>query len=583
MLVELHIRNFALIDALAIPFRPGLNVLTGETGAGKSIIIDAIGAALGEKVGSEVIRTGAEQAEVQALFQLPLEHPTWRRMEEMGLSVEEDGSLLLQRVIGVGRSQCRVNGQPVTLGMLREVGEHLVDIHGQHEHQTLLHVRHHLSLLDAIGGAAIAEPLARYQHLYRRWRALREELRTLRWDESEKARRMDLLQFQLEEIQRARLQPGEWEALREERHRLLHAERLASSALRAYEALYEMERGEGKSALDLVGEARREVEAIAQIDPSMAPLLETLETALAALEETARELRRYQESLEFQPGRLEEIEERLALLERLRRKYGATTEEILAYRDRIAAELETLQHSEERIGELEAQLEHLERELAEAAENLSQARRKVSQRLEKAVVEHLQELRMERVRFAVHLERREAQEGLLHRGQRLALTERGWDAVEFLISPNPGEPLKPLARIASGGELSRIMLALKTVLAEVDPVPTLVFDEIDIGIGGETANALGAKLAHIAQGKQVLCVTHLPHIASRAHHHLSVSKHTKGEHTYVAVEVVEGERRVEEIGRLLSGEPLTEAALRHARELLEGSPTPPRRRVRVGR
>lgn len=573
MLTELHIRNFAIIDELAIRFAPGLNVLTGETGAGKSIVIDAIGAILGEKMGGEYVRSGSEAALVEATFELAEHHPTWCVLEEMGLPAE-DGTLLMAREIHrSGRSRCRVNGRSATVSMLRDIGEQLVDIHGQHEHQFLLKVERHLQVLDETGDSRLHQARERVRASYRRWRDLREQLAQLRLDEREKARRIDLLTFQQNEITQAHLQPREDVALQEERARLVHAERLAQAATITYGLLYGGLTEEGRSALDAASEAQRHLEDMARLDASLKPLLENLETAIYTLQDTAHELAAYREKLEFNPTRLDEIESRLELINTLRRKYGATIEEILAYGEQVARELAEITHSEERQAELEQELAEVAHQLGDEAARLSELRRGAARRLEREVIQHLRDLRMEKVSFEVAFTRRPDENGVPVGEERWAVTAEGIDQIEFLISPNPGEPLKPLAKIASGGEISRFMLALKSVLAAADQLPTLIFDEIDVGIGGATARAVGMKLAGLGRSKQVVCVTHLPQIASLAEAHYRIEKRPFQKRTRVEVTRLDEVGQLQEIGRMLGGEEITEATLEHARELLRGRGT----------
>lgn len=567
MLTELNIRNFAIIDDLTLRFAPGLNVLTGETGAGKSIVIDAIGAVLGQKVGPECVRSGSPSALIEATFEVDESNPVWTVLEEMGIPPEEE-VLLAREVLPEGRSRCRINGRAATVSMLRNAGIYLVDIHGQHEHQSLLRVDHHLAVLDNTGDRKLQEARETVREQYRRLLQLRQQLESLRLDEREKARRIDLLTFQAREIAEAKLQPGEDEQLRAERVRLSNAERLASAAGIAYALLYEgLEEGQ-RSALDLVSEAQAQIEEISRLDARMEGLREAIEGAAYTLQDVAHELVAYQSRLEFNPARLDEIEARLESIENLSRKYGPSIPAILDYGRAVEQELSEIAHSEERMEELQAQLTALETDLGQAAQRLSGLRRVAAKQLQRRVVQHLRDLRMERVAFEVSFDRTLSASGVPVDGQRYAVSADGIDQVEFLIATNPGEPLKPLAKIASGGEISRIMLAIKSVLAAVDQMPTLIFDEIDVGIGGATARAVGTKLARIAQSRQVLCVTHLPQIASLAQAHFRIVKRPFQKRTRVEVALLEEEERVVEIGRMLGGEPLTPTTLEHARELM---------------
>lgn len=491
MLIELHVRDFAIIDEVTLRLEPGLNVLTGETGAGKSILVDAVAVLVGGRADVEMIRAGAERALIEGLFQVDaavgaLLAPI---LEQHGLlEAEPPGEVVLSREIRPGgRHVARVNGRLVPLHVLREIGQILVDIHGQTEHLSLLRPREQLELLDRYAGvgelrAALAERVAR-------WRAVRREIEQLRQDEREKVRRMDLLRFQIEEIEAARLREGEEEALLQERNRLANAEQLAHLADALYRALYEGEE-EAPSALDRLSEAARSLQALARIDPLFQPYIETIGSLIAQVEDLAHMVRDYREGIEFNPRRLAQIEERLDLIRRLQRKYGDTIPEILAYARRAKQELETLAHAEERLTALEEEAESLLREIGELGLRLSRQRQEAAERLAREVEAQLADLRMAGARFAVALERVPDPEGAYADGTRWAFDATGLDRVTFLIAPNIGEGLRPLARIASGGETSRLMLALKVALAQADPVPTLIFDEIDQGIGGRVLSLI---------------------------------------------------------------------------------------------
>ncbi|HHX38601.1 MAG TPA: DNA repair protein RecN, partial [Armatimonadetes bacterium] len=495
MLSELHITDFALVDELSIRFGPGLNVLTGETGAGKSIIIDAISAILGMRADYDLIRTGAQRAVVQAAFDVSDAPEARAAATEAGIESEEDLLLVTRELQASGKSQCRVNGRLATVSMLRALGRTLIDVHGQHEHQSLLSVSRHLDLLDAWAGPEVMELRARFAERFRALASLDEQIEKLTTDARDRARKVDLYQFQIQEIDAAGLHDGEEEELEAERLRLANAEKLFLNAGQAYDRL----RGDD-ALLDGLAACQELLEGLAEVDRSASSLLDTVGSALYQLEDAAKELRTYRDSIEFNPERLEEVQERLIALQHLKRKYGDTIAEILAYREQLAADLDGLTHSEEREAELRQQREAVHAEVTALAEQLTHLRRETTGRFQDAVEAELAALAMEQTRFRVALEIG-------------ALGPTGTDRVEFLISPNPGEPLKPLARIASGGELSRVMLALKSILARVDRVPTLIFDEVDVGIGGRTAHVIGEKLAALGKEKQVLCVTHLPQVA----------------------------------------------------------------------
>jgi len=583
VLTELRIRDFAIIDELQLTFAPGFSVLTGETGAGKSIIIDTVELVLGGWAESSIVRAGADCAIVEAAFRIRPEQqaalaPTLAREELTG---DEANLLLLGREVRLnGRNVCRVNGRAVTLTLLRQVAEGLVDIHGQSEHLSLLRVREHVNLLDRY---AELWPLRRQvAELARQVRAVRQELADLLRSERELAHRADLLQFQIGEIEAATLEPGEEEGLLEERVRLANAEQLAELT---DAALHALEEGSGsiepgaRSALDLLGAALRALEKLAHVDPAQEPQLRTAESASYQIEELARSLHAYREQVEHNPRRLREVEERLVIIRRLERKYGSTIPEVLAYAQGAARELDTITHSEERIVELQAKEEQLLAELGGLAAELSQRRHEAARRLAAEVEEELNDLRMEGAHFGVDFQWKEDTAGVpVPKSQpptgRVAFDASGIDRVEFLVSPNPGEPLKPMIKIASGGETSRLMLALKTVLSHADETPTLVFDEIDQGIGGRVGATVGEKLWSLAVGKgpdslhhQVLCVTHLPQLAGFGDVHFRVEKHVKDERTVTRVRQLQGQAQVEELAQMLGGS--GEAARQSAEEILE--------------
>jgi DNA repair protein RecN (Recombination protein N) len=566
MLQELSITNLAIIDHLRLSFSPGMNVLTGETGAGKSIIVDAVSALLGARVSAEtIVRSGSERATVEAVFTLTPEQSEELRplLEEYGLD-DGEGTLILSREISrSGRSVCRVNGRAVTLSLLEEIGQRLIDIHGQSEHLSLLRVREHLFFLDRYAGlTAQREHLAGIVAEIRR---VRQALQACLQDERELARRMDLLQYQVAEIEAARLDPDEEAELLHQRTMLANAERLSELASSSYTLLDGGE--QRRSALDILGAALHDLQQLERLDPSLAELRQALEGAIYQLEDVARSLRRYRDSIEYSPARLKQVEDRLSLIHTLKRKYGDTVEEVLRFAQRAREELESIAHNEERVAELREQEEALLRQAGEEAARLSEARQRAAKELERAIEEELAELKMERARFVVSIERVEDPSGPEIDGKRWALDATGIDRVEFLIAPNVGEPPKPLAKIASGGETSRLMLAMKGVLSAADPVPTLIFDEIDAGISGRVGTLVGRRLWNLTRQHQVLCVTHLPQIASFADRHLGVSKQVDGERTVTVVHPLSGDERQRELAALLGGDG-SQSALLNARDLL---------------
>ncbi len=573
MLSELTIQDFAIIHELQMCFASGFNVLTGETGAGKSIIVDAVSLVLGSRADSEFVRSGASQASVEAIFVLDQEGQATigPLLEEDGLEGDDASLLLLSREVRrEGRNVCRVNGRAVSLKVLSMIGQHLVDIHGQTEHLSLMRVGEHADLLDRYGELwPLRNEVA---GLVQRLQGVRTELASLRRDERELARRVDLLHYQVGEIEAARLDPGEEQELVHERTLLANAEQLRELADEAHLALYEGEE-ERASAVDLLQASVRALTGLARLDGSTQPLLQAAETLGYQLEDLCGLLRDYRERIEFDPRRLNVVEERLALIHSLQRKYGDNVEAVLAYADRAREELETIEHSEDRIAELEADEDRLLHEVGEAGMELSRRRREAGERLSAGIEAELDELSMARARFGVDLAWRNDPEGAYAEGRRVAFDRSGLDRVEFLIAPNVGEPLKPLVRIASGGETSRLMLALKTVLAQADRTPTLIFDEIDAGIGGRVGFVVGQKLWNLTLGDggkgrshQVLCVTHLPQLASCADLHFQVRKGVVGDRTVTSVHPLTGEELELELAGMLGA--VTEQTRASARELV---------------
>jgi len=554
LLVELRIQNIALIDSLNLTLGDGLHVLTGETGAGKSIIIDAVSLLLGGRASSELIRSGSEQALVEGLFHFGPGCRAADRLGEMGIAADEDGYLLLAREMSRGgRSVGRVNGKVIPLGLYREVGGRLVDIHGQHEHQSLSNPGIHLNLLDAFGGGEIAVWAEQVRELNTRISRLAADREQFGGSEQERARRAEFLGFQVDEIDRARLVPGEEEQLREERLMLANAEKLREIAEKAYLNLFAG--GRQESAYDMVSAGTRSLKEAENLLPAFGDLSRTVEGLLYQLEDIARELGIIKEKLEVDPARLAEVEERLQLIRQLQKKYGPSIEDILRYREEKNRELDEQMRSSEKIESIEKELAELRGRFHEAAQGLSDARRTAAGRLDGAVGRELSELGMAGTRFAVEFRLRDEPDG------------RGIDDVEFLLSANQGEPLKPLARVASGGELSRIMLALKSILAAEDQIPTLIFDEIDAGIGGRSLAAVARKLFTLSRGRQVVCVTHSPQIAGFADRHLAITKSVIDGRTRTDVSPLSDEECVAEIARMLGGEQ-NAATWEHARDIL---------------
>lgn len=566
MLRRLTIRNLAVIEALDLDLAPGFTVLTGETGAGKSIIVDAVALVLGGRASSDVIRTGCDATLVEAHFDVvALRDQVAEELRGEGLMDINAGEITLTREVSrQRRNASRLNGRTIRAQTMQSLGQHLIDIHGQGDQLSLLEVRNHVDLLDRYGELT---PLREaFGAQARELEALRRELQAMHQDSRALAQREDLLRYQVNEIEAARLRPGEEEELLQERHLLENAETLLDQSTEAYELLVG---GRGqRSAMDQLGLAVKALEGVAKIDPSLADAASTLESAYYQVEDVAHRLRDYREEIEFDPQRLGAVEDRLMLLASLKRKYGDSIAQILAYGEQVSRELHALEHREEHAEGLLAREQALLSALSNLGTQLSAARQEAAKGLANAVMAELAELQMEQTRFAVDLSWSEDADGVPVGEKRYAWTRRGLDRVEFLISPNPGEALHPLAGTASGGETSRLMLALKNVLSAADPTATLIFDEVDAGIGGRAGAVVGSKLARLAREHQVLCVTHLPQIAACAQQHLHVDKAVVEGRTVSTVRLLTPDERVEELAVMLAGA-ATDASRQSARELLK--------------
>jgi DNA repair protein RecN (Recombination protein N) len=568
MLTDLTIRNFAIIDDLQLSLGEGLSIFTGETGAGKSIIVDALELLLGGRADTTAVRAGAEMALIEGGFRLdtPVRDAVAGILEREAL-LDDPGYVTLAREIRLeGRNICRVNGRVVNLGLLRELGEFLVDVHGQSEHLSLLQVRHHQRLLDRYAG--LEDAVDGYREVFTRLREVEHQLAALRQSEQDSERRADLLAFQINEIEAAALEPGEEQALVEERARLANAERLASLCEQAMAALEEGIHGE-YSASDLLGQAVEAIDDLSSIDPSLSPTQAEAQALLEQLGDLTRRLRIYRDSVEFNPGRLDEVEERVALIRDLSRKYGGSEDTILAHAARAREQLESITHASERLEDLARQRDELLGKVGALGAELTASRLAAGENLAEAIGSELQALNMDGAEFAVEISPRETPDGVPVDGRRLAYTATGLDQIEFMVAPNPGEGLKPLVKIASGGETSRLMLGLKGVLATADETPTLIFDEIDQGIGGRVGAIVGQKLWTLAQSHQVLCITHLPQLAAFGDRHFKVEKVIRSGRTITVVRPLEGETRNAELAQMLGGE--SEPNLESARQLLKGA------------
>ncbi len=563
MLVELRIQNFAVIESAAAEFGSGLNVLTGETGAGKSIIVDALTAALGARASADLVRTGAPAAKIDARFSIDAESAVGRWLEGQGL--EREDLVVAREIAAEGRSRGWINGRPATAGQLKELGDLLVEVIGQHESQQLLRPQAHLDLLDAFGGPPLLTQRAEISERVHQLRSMRDEQQSLLSGDRERARQVDLLRHQVDEIDAARLRPGEEETLSTRRTRLANAERLAAAAAGAYAALYE---ADGQAAVDRLGQARTSLRDSSALDPALAAVAERLDTLAGEMADVAHGLAGYLQGIEARPDELTTVDDRLELLRSLKRKYGETVEAVLRSRDAAGAELARLEASSTRVGDLAPAIGALEQDLAGRCARLSDLRREAAGRFERSIERELQLLDMKRARLIAEFSADSDPNGLPIGGERRAFTPSGVDRMEFLLAPNPGEAPRPLVKIASGGELSRVMLAMRHVLATTGGVPVMVCDEIDAGVGARTAGPLGALLMTAARHRQVLVVTHLAQIASLADRHFWVTKAVEGGRTLVRVQKLGPKERVEEIARMLSGRLPTVMAREYAAELL---------------
>ncbi len=567
MLSELHIQNFAIIDKLDLTLGPGLIILTGETGAGKSIILDAVEMVIGGRADTTVVRTDAPAAVVEATFKLngAEKDAVNAILQREELLDDPDYVTLSREVRREGRNIARVNGRSVPVALLKEIGSSLVDIHGQSEHLSLLDPRAHLGLLDRF--ADVSKPLADYRRTYEHLMGVRAELRDLRTAQADADRRVDMLTFQAEEIEEAKLKPGEDVELRKERDRLANAESLAAFAQQALEVLDEGSQ-ESAAASDLVGQASRALAGLAKIDTAQSELADQAALLEDQLSELVRSLRDYLEEIEYNPKRLDEVEERLNLIHNLTRKYGGEIAAVIKFGEEARKQLETISTAAERIAALEGEEDKLLQTLAKQGQALSDKRKQAAEKLGQGIETELDDLKMAAARFGVDFQTRPDPNGIpLPDGSRVAFDQSGYDRVEFLVAPNPGEGLKPLAKIASGGETSRLMLALKDILARADEIPSLIFDEIDQGIGGRVGLVVGFKLWHLARNHQVFCVTHLPQLAAFGDEHFQVQKLIQDNRTLTRVERLDGEPQLLELSQML-GE-VGEGTLRSAHELMQ--------------
>ena len=551
MLTDISIKNFAIIDSLQISFGSGLNILTGETGAGKSIIIDAVNLVLGGRASADLIRSGAEEASVEALFDVTAQPGIIAFLEQSGIVAGDE--LLLKRIISrSGKNRIFINGSLATLASLAETACRLINIYGQHESQTLLKIDNHLQMLDSY--ASLNEVKADFAATYRSCKKIRERLAALESGARDAERQKDLLSYQLDEIRKAGLIPGEDEGLERELNLLLHSEKLLFKTQSAFELLY----GAEASALGTLGEVRGALTEAAAIDTFLQPLSEAVSSAFLQLEDAALSLRDYSSRIESDPLRIQAVQDRLDLIRKLKKKYGETIEAIIAVSDAIAAELLTLADADLSREELDTEAERLQVLMGQKGGELSAGRKGAAERLRKALEAEVHQLAMKHASFSVKID------------PLPEPRDSGFEKVEFLFSPNPGEEPKPLAKIASGGELSRIMLAMKQLHPESD-VPTLVFDEVDTGIGGATSSMVGKKLKSVASRQQVLCITHLPQVAVYADSHYLVAKYVADGRTHTSLKLLSGSEQVDEVARMLGGITITDKSREHAAEMIEAA------------
>lgn len=548
------IKNFAIIESLSLTFQEGMTVLTGETGAGKSIIIDALGLLVGGRGSADFIRHGEERLELQGLFALAEDNLACRNaLIENGIDASDDMVVLERSLFRSGKNSCRINGKLVTTVLLRQIGSKLIDIHSQHEHQELMNEEFHLSLLDRFASDKIKPALTKYQTNFKEYQTIEKEWQNWTKNERELAQRLDMLRFQQQEIENANLQAGEEDRLLEQKNILANFEKLNENLQGAYAAI----QGE-PGGLEFVGEAMRQMETAASIHTDYKAVSEAISSSYYMLEDSMSQIRQSLDQLEFQPEELNQIESRLNDLNQLKRKYGKTIEDIIQYEQEISIEMEKLTDSESHVGHLETKLATLKTELTKQAATLTDIRKKAAVTLEKQIKQELNQLYMGKAIFSVRFE-----------ANKMELTELGQDSVVFYMSTNPGEPLKPLAKIASGGELSRMMLALKTIFSRHQGITSIIFDEVDTGVSGRVGQAIAEKIYAVSVGSQVLCISHLPQVAAMANHHYYITKKVQNKRTTASVTVLKGVEKVEEISRMIAGIEVTELTKQHAKEMIE--------------
>ncbi len=551
MLKELSIKNVAVIDSLNVEFGSGVSVLTGETGAGKSIIIDSINMILGDRANKELVRYGKDKAVVQAVFNAP--QVVCEILEDNGIDVDDDEIIITRQLTSEGKSTARINGMVVTLNVLREIADCLINIHGQHDNQALLTPSKHISFLDAYAENGVY--ISQYREILLKKNEIEKKIKSLEMDEQEKMQKIDLLEYQINEIKKASLEKGEEEDLKEQREIYNNAEQITNAVGEAYQNIYGGD--EVQSAYDGISIAVNSLSKISDLNPQLKTMYDSLNTIMYSLEDTAHEIKDFGDGIEFDEQTLNDIEERLDMISRLKRKYGGSVEAVLEHLKNAESELSDIQFSDEKINELNEELKKVVEELQIQGKVLTDRRRIAASILEEGIEKALHELNMERSKFCVNIETADM------------FYDNGMDKVEFLISTNPGEPLKPLVKIASGGELSRVMLAIKSMLADSDGVDTLIFDEIDTGVSGRAAMSIAKKLSVIGKDKQVICITHLPQLTAAADNHYLIKKDTDGEMASTILEELDDNGRELELARIIDGGEVSELALSHAKEMLK--------------
>jgi len=564
MLKHLRIKNLALIDDITIEFESGLNVLTGETGAGKSIIIDAVGLLLGDRADKNLIQTGRESALVEGLFYIEKSDGLNSFLSSSGFEPESDNSILLLRQLTQGgRNFCKINGYTATLAMLKEAGRHILDIHGQHEHQSLLSTEQHIKLLDSLGHYHIANLKHEVSSVYRSWKSVKDEIQRLKKHEKDDIVLKEMLSYKIDEIKKANLRIGEPEELAQERLVLQNAEKIADALLGSYSLLYSGVEQQ-VSCHDQIAKALNQLKQVAHFEKKLDVLLSDLDNVYYQLKEIISTVRTYKEASFMQPERLDEIENRIALIQSLKRKYGNTIEAIIDCKQKLELQLSGLEGRDEKLSVLNEQYKALNEKLSGLCNRLSEERSLIAQKFRVQLLQQLAELGMDKVDFQVS-----TCSGAVLDTDEAIFTEDGIDRIEFMISTNPGEPLKPLVKIVSGGEVSRIMLAIKTIVAKTDDIPVLIFDEADVGISGRIAQAVAEKLNSVSKYHQVICVTHLPQIAAMADFHFRVEKEFVDKRTMTIVKRLNDDQRCEEVAKLLGTTMMTKLSLEHAKELLD--------------